>query len=292
LHELPDFEVYTPSTLGEVLTYLSGAGKGSWLLAGGTKLIPEMRREAVRVQKVVDLSGVSDLRYIRRAGKTIRIGGLTTINQLLTTDRLDGRYRCFRMLGRHFGGVATRNMATVGGNLAAGSEGDLTEILLALDGRVTIRSAKGERAAEPAELGLAGDEVIVEARFEEPEGPVSTWFNKFEKRRQRGTGVITTTTLVKLGDDKTMEDVRIAVSRARGKEVGRVRGAESELKGKVTEARTIGRALDALESEIDPEGDYLGSVRFRKQVTRAMVREGLEQCLNELRNEREMVGSR
>ena len=89
-----------------------------------------------------------------------------------------------------------------------------------------------------------------------------------------------------------MEDVRIAVSRARGKEVGRVRGAESELKGKVTEARTIGRALDALESEIDPEGDYLGSVRFRKQVTRAMVREGLEQCLNELRNEREMVGSR
>jgi CO/xanthine dehydrogenase FAD-binding subunit len=290
LHELPDFEVHTPSTLGEALTYLAGEGKGSMLLAGGTSLIPRMRRRGIGVKRVVDLSGLRDLRYIRRTQKTIRIGGLTTISELVTADILDDRYRCFKRLGRQFGVEATRNMATVGGNLAVGPEGDLVEILHALDGRVIIRSARGERIAEPTNLGLAEDEVIVEVQFPELEGLVSTWFNKFDRRRENGMGIITTTILVKLRDDRTVEDVRIVVHRARGREIGRARGAESQLREKVADSDTIGRALDTLESEIEPEGDFRGSSRFRKEVTKAMVKEGLAKCLETLTDGRETAG--
>ena len=290
MHELPEFDVYTPSTLGEALTYLAGEGKGSRLLAGGTSLIPTMRRRGMRVQRVVDLSGLGDLRYIRRTRKTIRIGGLTTISELATTDVLDDRYRCFKRLGHQFGVEATRNMATVAGNLAVGAEGDLVEILHALDGRVVIRSARGERIAEPTDLGLEEDEVIVEVQFAELEGLVSTWFNKFDRRKENGMGVITTTTLVKLKDDRTVEDVRIAVHRARGKKIGRARGAESQLRGKVADSDALGRALDALESEIEPAGDFRGSSRFRKEVTKAMVKEGLAKCLERLTDGRETAG--
>jgi len=290
MQELPEFEVFTPSTLGEVLTFLSGKGKGSKLLAGGTTLIPGMRQEGVRVSKVVDLSGLGELRYIRRAGGTIRVGGLTTIDELATTDLLDGRYNCFKRMKNLFGSLATRNMATVGGSLAAVPEGDLAEILLALDGRVVIRSASGGRVAGPVELELAEDEVIVEAQFDELEGLVATWFNKLDKRRENRRGIVTTTTLLSLSDDGTVADARIAVSRARGEKVGRATGAESELEGRVPREGAIRRALDTLESEIAPTGDYLGSARFRKSVTRAMVGEGLANCLKELGDRQKMGG--
>jgi len=286
LHELPEFEVYAPSSLGEALTYLSGEGRGARLLAGGTSLIPDMRKEGIRVRRVVDLSGLSNLRYVRRTQNTIRIGSLTTIRELTEAKILDDRYCCFKRLEHSFGFVTTRNMATVGGNLAAGADGDLAVILLALEGRAIIRNAKGERTAEPTNLALAEDEVIVEVQFADLKGLVSTWFNKFEKRNENGKAGITTTTVLKLKNNRIVEDVRIAVSRARGKESGRVPGAESELRGRTADAESIGRALDKVESEIDPAGDYRGSPRFRRRVARAMVKEGLAKCLEELDHER------
>ena len=291
LHELLEFDVYAPSTLGEALTYLSGEGKGSRVLAGGTSLIPEMRKEVSRVTRVVDLSGLSDLRYVRKTQSTIRVGGLTTIRELAEAKIFDDRYCCFRRLEHDLGFVSTRNMATVGGNLAAGADGDLAEILLALDGQVVIRNAKSERTAEPTNLDLAEDELVVEVRFSDLKRPVSTWFNKFEKRKENGKGGITTTTLMKLKDDRTVEDVRIAVSRARGRKTGRVAGAESELRGRTPDAENIGRALDRLVAEIDPAGDFRGSSRFRKLVTRAMVKEGLGKCLEKLDHERRVEGA-
>ena len=281
MHELPEFDVYSPSTLRDALTCLSGKRRGWKLLAGGTALIPEMLREGSDIQMMVDLSGLSELRYVRRTGKTIRIGGLTTISELVDSELLDGKYSCFKRLGRHYGSVATRNMATVGGNIASGT-GDLLEILLALEGSVVVRSAKDKREADPTNLDLQADEVVVEAHFEELGGSVSTWFNKFEKRRGGGKGVATTTTLLKLGEGQAVEDVRIVVSCARGNKFGRAYKAEAELSGKIANSRTIGRALEALESEMRPLGDYLASARFRKVLAMSMVREGLTECLKQL----------
>ena len=290
MHELPEFDVYTPSTLREALSFLSAEGKGSKLLAGGTWLIPRMLKRGVKVDRLVDLSGLDELRYIRRAHKTIRIGGLTTVSDIASADILDGRYRCFRRLGHQFGVEATRNMATVAGNLAAAAEGDLVEIFHALDGQVIVQSARGKRTCDPLGLGLAEDEVIAEVRVAELEGRVSTWFNKFENRRENGTGSITTTTLVKLDDEGSVADVRIAVNRARERQIGRARLAESELKGRTPDDDGIRHALDTLESEISPAGDFRGSSRFRKQVTRALVNEGVTNCLQELGTSRKAEG--
>ena len=284
LHELPEFEVYTPSTLRDTLTYLSAEGRGAKLLAGGTSLIPRMRKKGISVKRVVDLSGLTGLQYVRLTGKTIRIGGLTTVSELAASDVFDERYDCIRALGRLFGSEATRNMATVAGNLAAGEEGDLVQILCALGGKVVVKSAKRERLAEPTKMGLGEDEVIVEVQIPALGGSVSTSFGKFEKRKGGGKGIVTTAILVRLGKDRMIEDVRIVVSGAQGKKAGRARKAESRLKGRVADAGTIQSALDTLGSEIEPTGDFRASSRFRKEVTRVMVKDGLLQCLDRLRD--------
>jgi CO/xanthine dehydrogenase FAD-binding subunit len=290
LHELPEFGVRKPSTLKEALAYLSSEGRGSMLLAGGTSLIPRMRKRGVRVKTMIDLSGLRGLHYVRKSGNTIKIGGLTTISELVASGIFDERYRCFKALGHLFGSEATRSMATVAGNLAAGDEGDLVQILYALDGKVVVQSTKGERIAEPTNLGLAADEVIVEVQFPALDGPVSTWFGKFEKRKGGGKGIVTTAILVRLGKGQTIEDVRIVVSGARGRKIGRASKAESWLRGKTIDVDAVGRALDVLESEIEPTGDFRGSSRFRKEITRVMVKGGLSECLERLTGKSQIAG--
>ena len=290
MHELPEFEVYTPSTLEEALAHLSSEGRGSMLLAGGTSLIPRMRKRGVSVKRMVDLSSLRSLHYVRKSGKTIIIGGLTTISELVASEVFDNRYRCFTALGNLFGSEATRNMATVAGNLAASDEGDFVQILYALDGKVVVQSAKGKRMAEPMNLGLAPDEMITEVQFPALEGPVSTSFGKFEKRKGGGKGIVTTTILVRLGKNRTIEDVRIVVSGARGRKIGRSRKAESWLRGKFVDGGAVGHALDALESEIEPTGDFRGSSRFRKEIAKVMVNEGLSQCLEQLTDRPQIAG--
>jgi aerobic carbon-monoxide dehydrogenase medium subunit len=282
LHELPDFDVYAPSTLKDAIAYLSGDGKGSTLLAGGTWLIPKMRRRGSRVEKVVDLSGLHGLHYVRKDGRTIRVGGLTTIRELVEDSAFDERYSCLKALGHLFGVEATRSMATVAGNLAAGEDGDLVEILQALGGRVVVQSARGKRVAEPARLGLAGDEMVVEVQLAKLEGRVSTWFGKFEKRRGGGKGIATATILLRLSGEDKVEDVRIVVNRAKGSKTGRAYRTESKLRGRVVDDVTLQRALDCLESDIRPTGDFRGSARFRREVARTMVKEGILKCIGSL----------
>ena len=282
MHELPDFDVYSPSTLRDALAYLSDEGRGSSLLAGGTWLIPKMRRRGSKVKKLIDLSGLQDLHYVRKSGKTIRIGGLTTISELVAAEVLDERYSCFKVLGRLFGVEATRNMATVGGNVAAAEDGDLVEILQALDGRVVVQRAKGQRVAEPADLRLSENEMVVEVRFPALTGRVSTWFDKFEKRRGGGKGIATATILLRLSADKKVSDIRILVNRAKGNKTGRAYRAESKLKGRTVDPVSLGRALDSLESDIKPTGDFRGSARFRREIAKVMVKEGILTCVGRL----------
>jgi len=292
LHELPEFEVYTPSTLRDAVTYLSAEGSGAKLLAGGTSLIPRMKKRGISVKRVVDLSGLKGLHYVRRTGKTIKIGGLTTISELVASDVFDERYDCIRALGRLFGSQATRDMATVAGNLAAGEQGDLVQILCALDGKVVVESANGRRLADPTKPGLGEDEVITEIQIPALQGPVSTSFGKFDKRKGGGKGVVTTAILVRSGKGRTIEDIRIVVSGARGRSIGRARKAESRLKGRVADAEAVQRALDALKSEIEPAGDFRGSSRFRKEIAGVMVKDGLMHCLDRLRGGSPTYGRR
>ena len=284
MHELPELDVYAPTTLRDAVTYLSGKGRGSALLAGGTWLIPRMRRKGTRIKRIIDLSGLHDLHYVRRTGMTIKIGGLTTISELVAADAFDGKYACFKALGRLFGVEATRNMATVAGNLAAEEEGDLVGILHALDGRVVVQSARGRRIADPTNLGLAEDEMIVEVKLAALRGRVATWFDKFEKRRGGGKGIATTTILLRMSGNRKVDEVKIVVSRARGNKMGRAYVAESELRRKVFNDDVLRRALDGLESDIEPSGDFRGSARFRKEIAKVMVKEGVSKCVQSLIN--------
>ncbi len=108
---LPDLDVVFPPTLDEALALL--ARDGARVIAGGTDLIPNLRRGSMRARTLVSLARIPGLDRIERRGDVLWIGARVTLAQLARDPTLG-------VLSRSAALVASpqiRNTATIGGNL-------------------------------------------------------------------------------------------------------------------------------------------------------------------------------
>jgi carbon-monoxide dehydrogenase medium subunit len=56
------------------------------LIAGGTNVIPDMRARAIKPHILVDISHLRNLSYVKEEKGRIRIGGLTTISEMASSE--------------------------------------------------------------------------------------------------------------------------------------------------------------------------------------------------------------
>ncbi len=124
-------------------------------LAGGQTLIPAMKLRVARPSRLVDI-GALDLRGVSVEDDAVRIGALTTWNELLHARELDrpelaGIPECVSGIGD----LQVRNRGTVGGALAhAHPSSDFPAVALAFGARIVLRSAAGERDVAAGEFFL------------------------------------------------------------------------------------------------------------------------------------------
>jgi len=91
---------------------------GAMALAGGTDLIGLMKDGLARPESLVDLTGIEGLRgWSHAKGRGLRIGALTPLVELETSDALAKTMPIVREALRDAATVQLRTMGTVGGNL-------------------------------------------------------------------------------------------------------------------------------------------------------------------------------
>ena len=83
---MQEFDFYTPETLDALCRILTETG--GRVIAGGTDVIPRMRRDQFQADRLVDISRIADLRFITEEDKEIRIGALTTYADMLSSSLL------------------------------------------------------------------------------------------------------------------------------------------------------------------------------------------------------------
>jgi 4-hydroxybenzoyl-CoA reductase subunit beta len=113
---LPPFRFHAPSEISEAAKILSESGPDAALLAGGTDLLPNMKRGQQNPATLIGLSRIDALRRISN-GSGISLGAGVSLTSLVENKRVKEQYRG---LWQAAGLVATpqlRNMGTLGGNI-------------------------------------------------------------------------------------------------------------------------------------------------------------------------------
>ncbi|MDF2467185.1 MAG: 4-hydroxybenzoyl-CoA reductase beta subunit [Ramlibacter sp.] len=191
MHALPEFELRRPANLAEAAAML-GSEPATRLVAGGTDLLPNLRRGLERPRVLVDLSGLPGFDAVDDepdGGATLGAG--LTLAAIASDATIASRWPALADAARAAAAPGHRSAATLGGNLCqdtrcvfynqsewwrasndyclkrggtvchvapqgerchAAFSGDLAPVLLALGAHVELQSTRGERWLPLAQL--------------------------------------------------------------------------------------------------------------------------------------------
>src|SRR5438552_5877212 len=116
MERMSAFAVERPKSIAEATALLASA-PGARLLAGGTGLLPNVRRGIERPAMLVDLGAVHDFAGIAVTDEGLWLGAGVTLSRLAGDSRIGQRYRALAEAARAVAGPAHRSVATLGGNL-------------------------------------------------------------------------------------------------------------------------------------------------------------------------------
>lgn len=113
---LPRFSYRTPRTVQDAARILSSEGPSAQLIAGGTDLLPNMKRRHQTPTTLVSLRHIEPLRKMTN-GEGLALGAALTLTEIVDAPAIRGQYTALHQAAAQVATVHLRNSGTLGGNL-------------------------------------------------------------------------------------------------------------------------------------------------------------------------------
>jgi carbon-monoxide dehydrogenase medium subunit len=254
---LPTFDLHRPHSVGEAIALLD---EDCVPYGGGTELLMAMRMGLMRPSGLVDLKRIPELARIELDGGadgSLVIGAGASHDQIARHGVVREHAALLATAEQLVGNARVRAQGTIGGNICfAEPRSDVATVLVALDARLNLRGASGERSVPAAEFFLGPywtvrepAELLVSITVPLP-APVGVYV-KFQ----------------------TVERPTVAVAAVRRPD-GTVRvvvGAVGDLPTAADYADLGAVDGDDLAARVEPVADLTGSERYKRHVTRVVV---------------------
>jgi 4-hydroxybenzoyl-CoA reductase subunit beta len=114
---LPLFVFHAPRTLDEAARILHGEGPSAMPLAGGTDLLPNMKRRQQVPRTLLSLRNIDALRAVQFSESGARLGACLTLSDIACDLRFRNGATALAQAASQIATPQIRNMATLGGNL-------------------------------------------------------------------------------------------------------------------------------------------------------------------------------
>jgi CO/xanthine dehydrogenase FAD-binding subunit len=263
-----------PATVAEALPLLAAGGTA---VAGGTDLVVAARsgRRALP-PAVVSLHRLDELRGIERSGDgSLRIGALSTHADLERSGLVRSGWPALADAAVLVGSPATRNVGTVGGNLANASPAmELGAPLLVHQARVETSGGRRlgieELLVGPGRTALEPGELI--AHVVVPASAASAYV-RLEYRRAMEIAVVGAAAALAVDEAGRIEEARVALT-AVAPTCVRAPAVEAALREAT--AAVFGDAAELAAEAASPISDVRASDRYRRAQIAVIVRRALE----------------
>lgn len=269
-------QFYAPATIG-ALAELVSAHPQATLIAGATDAALWVTKGMRRLDPVVYLGRIDELRAIADEGEHLRLGAMA--NQIAVREALAAISPQLDEMMRRFGGEQVRNAGTIGGNIANGSPiGDLPPALIALGATLVLR-----RGAERRELPL--ESFFIDYRKQDrrpgefveavlvPKLPPGALFHvsKISKRFDEDISAVCGAFQLQLDAAGRVGEARLAYGGMAGIPK-RAEAAEAALLGRPWDEAAVAAASTALAQDFTPLTDMRASAGYRLKIAGNLLR--------------------
>ncbi len=281
-----------PESLPEV-TQILAQGPAT-MFAGGTDVMPQTRTATRPVQPtLININRLADLRGISESNGAVRIGGLTSITDILDSEFLKRAAAVVVQAADCFAGGQVRNAATIGGNICnASPAGDMIIPLLLLDAEVELASWRNACVVRrrvplcdfftgPGKTRIEGDEILTAVEFPVPKPHTVGRFCKFGTRPALDIAVVSVG-LAGVKENGCLKTARVAFGAVAPTPI-RGRKTEAALENRELDAGRIAEIAQVAEQEVSPISDVRASAWYRTQL----IRELTERLLHEVHQARD-----
>ncbi len=277
------FEYHSPSSLEEAVELLA-EHEDAKIIAGGHSLLPMMKLRFAEPAHLVDINGIRELKGVREDGGVIRIGAMTTENELIASTVIQAKCPLISDAARLIADPQVRNRGTIGGDIAHGDPGnDHPAVMMAVDADFVLAAPASQRtlAANGFFLGtywtqLEDGELLTEIQLPAFVAGTGYGFNKL-KRKTGDYATAAAAVVLQLEGDRCAE-IRIALTNVAPMAI-RAEQAEDLLRGETISEELIEQAAAKVMEACEPAEDLRGDAEYKTHMAAEMARRSIRDAL-------------
>jgi len=281
------FGYHRPATVAEAVALLDALRDDVKVLAGGQSLVSLMNFRLSVPAELVDINGIAELTGHDVTGDVLRLGALTRHHELERSATVRGAAPLLALAAPYVGHPQIRSMGTLGGSLShADPAAELPGIMLALDARMVVASARGERIVPAAEFfvshfttALQPDELLT--AVEVPVAPERTGHAFLEVAARYGDfALVGAGAAVTVDADGVITEARIACTSVAPTPV-RAAAAEELLRGATPDADVLAEVERLVAGALEPTPELKASAAYKRRTAGVLVARALRQAWRE-----------
>jgi carbon-monoxide dehydrogenase medium subunit len=278
------FAYHAPESVAEALKLLQSL-ENSRVLAGGQSLIPMMKLRLSTPAHLIDLGRIAALHYIAQTNGSIRVGAMSTHNQVATSETLRKHCPLLAEAAARIGDIQVRNMGTIGGSVAhADPAADYPAALQALRAQVRlVRSGGRERTVPVGEFfvdafttALEEGEILSEIIVPADAAGAGWAYRKFQ---QPASGFSVCGVAAQLGvKGGKISQARVGITGVASKSYA-AEAVEQALIGQPANSSILAQAAQRAADGVEPLTDLFAAADYRAHLARVETRRALEAAL-------------
>lgn len=281
---LPKFDYIFPKTLEDALKCLNKYKEGARILAGGTDLIPQLKKREVKAPEyIIDIKGIRGLNKISSGRDGLKIGALATISSIAESSVIRNSYPILVQAASSMASPQVRNRGTFVGNICNGvPSADSAPALLALGASVRIKNSRAERTVPlenffvgPRRTALKANELIVEIIVPRPSKGSRGVYLKLSPRHSMDLAVVGVAAVGTFKND-ICKDLKIALGAVAPTPI-RIPVVEQSLVNRHITPELLNEAAKMASTQCNPIDDHRASREYRCDMVYALTRRALRQ---------------